>query len=207
VSDDDTLGELALIGVGQPGARHSDSGRAYGEMMESLRDFLDKVAVARPDDATLDALASDLQTWSHKLTAPAADEPEPAFAYWPDLPGRGRALTPPFVVTGEDDRSVRGSVTFGRHFGGKAVHGGVVPLLLLDVLGHLVNAADRPRSRTAYLRTDFRAPTPVGPELSVSAWIVSEVGRKRLLRGEIRHGDTLCAEAEGLFVALRPDQV
>jgi hypothetical protein len=31
-------------------------------------------------------------------------------------------------------------------------------------------------------------------------------GRKRLLRAQLNHGDILCAEAEGLFIELRPDQ-
>ena len=35
---------------------------------------------------------------------------------------------------------------------------------------------------------------------------MSEQGRKRLLRGTLRHGDTLCAEVEGLFVVLLPGQ-
>jgi hypothetical protein len=46
----------------------------------------------------------------------------------------------------------------------------------------------------------------VGVELDVRGSFVSEQGRKRVLRAEIRHGDTLRAEAEGLFVILRPDQ-
>jgi hypothetical protein len=40
----------------------------------------------------------------------------------------------------------------------------------------------------------------------VRAWFVSEQGRKRVLRAELTRGETLCAEAEGLFIALRPDQ-
>ena len=31
-------------------------------------------------------------------------------------------------------------------------------------------------------------------------------GRKRVLRGTLRDGDTVCADAESLFVALRPGQ-
>jgi len=74
------------------------------------------------------------------------------------------------------------------------------------VLGQLANAGDRPPSRTAYLHTDYRSITPIGKDLSVRGWFVSEEGRKRVLRAELKDGDTLCAEAEGLFIALRPDQ-
>jgi hypothetical protein len=40
----------------------------------------------------------------------------------------------------------------------------------------------------------------------VAVWFESEQGRKRFLRGTVHHGDRLCAEAEGLFVELKPGQ-
>jgi acyl-coenzyme A thioesterase PaaI-like protein len=117
-------------------------------------------------------------------------------------------MSPNFVPVAGDHQSVTGTVTFGRYFlgGGGAVHGGAIPLLFDEVLGRLANSGDRAPSRTAYLHTDFRSITPVGEELSVRAWFVSEQGRKRVLRAELTRGETLCAEAEGLFIALRPDQ-
>jgi acyl-coenzyme A thioesterase PaaI-like protein len=128
-------------------------------------------------------------------------EREQVFARRLDLPGRGQTMAPCFRVLSGDDHSVEGTVTFGRYFlgGGGAVHGGAIPLLFDEVLGRLANAGGRTRARTAYLHTDFRAITPVGVELSVTARFVREEGRKRLLRAELRHVETLCAEAEGLF--------
>jgi hypothetical protein len=73
--------------------------------------------------------------------------------------------------------------------------------MLLDMMGQLVNSGDRPHSRTAHLRMDYRSVTPAETELAVSAWLVSEMGRKRVVRAELHHGDRLCAEAEGLFIA------
>lgn len=86
------------------------------------------------------------------------------------------------------------------------MHGGAIPLLFDEVLGRLASSEDRTPARTAYLHTDFRSITPVGEELVVRAWFVSEQGRKRILRAELMHGETLCAEAEGLFIELRPGQ-
>jgi len=40
-------------------------------------------------------------------------------------------------------------------------------------------------------------------ECVVEAWFHQEEGRKRLVRGLLRHGDVVCAEAEGLFIQLR----
>ena len=206
---EDEVGGFPLIGSWrQPGVADPGGGAEYGLMIETLRDFLDKVAAAKPDAATLAALTGDLGSWSQKLAPLAVPEQQQVFAHRHDLPGRGQTMAPALIVTDGDENSVRGTVTFGRYFlgGGGAVHGGAIPLLFDEILGRLANSGGRTRSRTAYLHVDFRAITPVGAELAVHAWFASEAGRKRLLRGELRHGETLCAEAEGLFVALKPGQ-
>ncbi|MET0183073.1 MAG: PaaI family thioesterase [Caulobacterales bacterium] len=190
--------------------QHPDKpgGAAFGVMIEALRGFLDKVAAAAPDQATMEELSQDLGKWSQKLSAFAVGEREQFFAHRMDLPGRGQVMSPRFIVQEGDRNSVRGTVTFGRYYlgGNGAVHGGAIPLLFDEVLGRLANSGARPRSRTAYLHVDFRSITPVGPELTVRGWYEREEGRKRFIRGELRHGDVLCAEAEGLFVELKPGQ-
>jgi acyl-coenzyme A thioesterase PaaI-like protein len=192
----------------EPALRNPGGGPEYGEMIAALRDFLDDVAAAAPDTATTLELARDLQEWSDRLTPAAVGERRQIFARRLDLPGRGQTMAPSFVPSADDRDSVHGTVWFGRYFlgGGGAVHGGAIPLLFDEVLGRLSNSGERPPSRTAYLHTDFRSITPVGEELTVRGWFVSEQGRKRLLRAELKHGKTLCAEAEGLFIVLRPDQ-
>jgi acyl-coenzyme A thioesterase PaaI-like protein len=192
----------------ESGLRDRGGGPEYGRMIVALRAFLDAVAAASPETSTITALAEDLESWTGKLASTAVGERRQIFAHRLDLPGRGQTMSPNFIVSEGDSESVCGTVTFGRYFlgGGGAVHGGAIPLLFDEVLGRLSNSAGRPPSRTAYLHTDYRSITPVGVELDVRAWFVSEQGRKRVLRSELRHGDTLCAEAEGLFVVLRPDQ-
>jgi acyl-coenzyme A thioesterase PaaI-like protein len=192
----------------EPAVRNPGGGAEYGEMVEALREFLDDVAAAAPDPATVMALTQDLKAWADRLTPVAVPERSQIFARRLDLPGRGQTMSPNFVPVAGDHQSVTGTVTFGRYFlgGGGAVHGGAIPLLFDEVLGRLANSGDRAPSRTAYLHTDFRSITPVGEELAVRAWFVSEQGRKRVLRAELTRGETLCAEAEGLFIALRPDQ-
>jgi acyl-coenzyme A thioesterase PaaI-like protein len=192
----------------EPTIRSPGGGPEYGDLILALRDFLDDVAAAAPDTATTVALAQGLRDWSDRLTPAAVPERKQIFARRLDLPGRGQTMAPSFIPAAGDHQSVEGTVTFGRYFlgGGGAVHGGAIPLLFDEVLGRLASSGDRAPARTAYLHTDFRSITPVGEELAVRAWFVSEQGRKRLLRATLTHGDTLCAEAEGLFIELRPDQ-
>jgi acyl-coenzyme A thioesterase PaaI-like protein len=177
-------------------------------MIASLRSFLDAVAAAAPDAGTVASLAEDLSGWTSRLAGFAAPEHAQIFAKHLDLPGRGQTMAPNFVVNGGDISSVHGTVRFGRYFlgGGGAVHGGAVPLMFDEVLGRLANSGGRPPSRTAYLNTDFRSITPIDADLAVRGWFVSEQGRKRVLRATIKHGDTVCAAAEGLFVSLLPNQ-
>jgi acyl-coenzyme A thioesterase PaaI-like protein len=90
--------------------------------------------------------------------------------------------------------------------GGMAVHGGVVSLVFDEVLGILASVQAEAITRTAYLHTDYRALTPIDVELDVVARIERVDGRKILVRGEVRHGDVVCAEADALFLRLRPEQ-
>jgi acyl-coenzyme A thioesterase PaaI-like protein len=209
VADRTELGGFPLIGGwSDPGLPDRGGGAAYGEMIEALRDFLDKVAAAKPDEATTRALAGDLADWSARLTPLAVAESEQIFAHRHDLPGRGQVMSPALIVDGGDAGEVRGHVTFGRYYlgGNGAVHGGAIPLLFDELLGRLANSGGRGRSRTAYLHINYRSITPIETQLRVRGWMVSEAGRKRLLRAELHDGETLCADAEGLFVELKPGQ-
>ncbi|MDT5100759.1 MAG: hypothetical protein QOC76_4496 [Mycobacterium sp.] len=192
----------------EPSVRSPGGGAEYGDMITALRDFLDGVAAAAPTTETTVALTEDLRAWTDRLAGAAVPERRQIFARRLDLPGRGQTMSPNFVPITGDHTKVEGRVTFGRYFlgGGGAVHGGAIPLLFDEVLGRLASSGDRAPARTAYLHTDFRSITPVDEELQVSAWFVSEEGRKRILRARLTHGDVLCAEAEGLFIELRPDQ-
>lgn len=211
-SDDPTLG---LLGSDRPGGfpdfgfgeESADPGDPYAVMIANLRSFLDHVAAAKPDDIAVTKLGFDLAAWRDKLAPMAVAERDQVFAHRFELPGRGQTMGPPFVVKDADPERVTGTVRYGRYFlgGNGAVHGGAIPLLFDEVFGRLVNGHRTP-SRTAYLKTDYRAVTPVGPELDVHVWVERIEDRKRYVRGELKHGDTLCAEAEGLFVELRPGQ-
>lgn len=180
----------------------------YDELLDALRGLLDTVAAARLDDAETARTTRDLVALRDRLAPHAVAEADQAFGRRPDLPGKGQSLVPLWVVQRADADNVWATLTVGRyHLGSNgAVHGGSIALLFENVLGLLAISGGRTFARAAYTHVDFRSVTPVGRELDLHAWFVSEVGRKRVLRATLHDGDVLCAEAEGLCIELRPDQ-
>lgn len=177
---------------------------AYGDLLASLRSVQNAIVDAEPDRATMLELTDSLSTISEQLRASAGVGPAP-FARQLGLPDRGQTLVPPLTIDRVSADRVEATVTFTEYFhlGGQVAHGGAVALVFDEVLGLLCSAGGRPWSRTAFLHVDYRNPTPGDVPLDLAVWLDSEDGRKRVMRGEIRHGDVVCAESHGLFVAVR----
>jgi acyl-coenzyme A thioesterase PaaI-like protein len=88
------------------------------------------------------------------------------------------------------------------------VHGGVVATLLDHVLARAVRAAGR-GGLTATLTVTYRRPVPLGVPLLVTGEIGTTDGRRTTAVGRLvaeETPDRVLADAEGLFVALRPEQ-
>ncbi|WP_165186581.1 PaaI family thioesterase [Caulobacter soli] len=177
-------------------------------MIDTLRGFLDQLADAGLDEAQALALDQDLQQWTERLRPRRVPESERTFGRVQDVPGRGQVVSPAFIIDHQDALSLRARVTFGafHHGANGAAHGGVVALLFDELLGLPVNVDVSTIARTAYLHVNYRAITPINRELQATATVTSVDGRKKFVRGELRDGDTLCADAEGLFVELRAGQ-
>ena len=62
------------------------------------------------------------------------------------------------------------------------------------------NLASEVGGMTGTLTIRYRSPTPVGEELRLEGWVERIEGRKIFARGTIHHGETLTAEAEGVFI-------
>lgn len=180
----------------------------YGRLIESLRGFLDRMAVARPSAAAIRGIESSLRRWFPELESSQVAEDKRPFGRRADLPGRGQVMSPRLEVTAFDGTEMRGTVRFGRYFLGSngAVHGGAISLIFDEILGHVGTGAGGVRARTAYLHVNFRSVTPVDRDLDVTARLVRHEGRKRFIAGELYDGGRLCADAEGLWVELKPGQ-
>jgi acyl-coenzyme A thioesterase PaaI-like protein len=191
-----------LLGREDPGQQAS-----FAAMIEALRTLQDQITGSRPPDQLLEEAAALLTGLARELARYPADERSQIAGHLVGIAGRGQAMVPAIHIEEHTSDQARGRVTFGRFYlgGNGAVHGGAIPLAFDELMGRLANTGRAP-SRTAYLHVNYRNVTPIEKRLSIEARFESEEGRKRILRGVIRDGGTVCADAEGLFVALRPGQ-
>jgi len=184
-------------------------GPEYGRLLEAFRLLQDRFSGACPPDDEVGVIADEIEALAERFRPWQAPERQTAAGTRLDLPGRGSPLLLPFLVDQWTDNRVRGRVTFRRfHLGGHgAAHGGTLPLLFDEVLGRLANSGDRPIARTAYLTVNYRYITRVDVEHQLAADVHRIDGRKRWVTGVLTDpAGTTVADAEGLFVQLRPGQ-
>lgn len=119
--------------------------------------------------------------------------------------GAHNALAAPIELSFEGDRAV-GRGTFGVPYQGPpgCVHGGIVAAVFDQILGS-VNIFRNEPGMTGTLTVYYRRPTPLYRELRFEAWRERKEGRKMYARGAVYDGDTLTAEAEGVFIAFESE--
>lgn len=108
------------------------------------------------------------------------------------------------IGTSDDGQPfAQGVVQLGRAYEGGPgmVHGGYVVGLLDHVFGCAMHGTLAP-AVTATLTVRFVAPTPVHRDLRLRAWFEPPNGRRLIGRATCHDGDTLTAEAEGLFIGV-----
>ncbi|MFC0530022.1 PaaI family thioesterase [Phytohabitans kaempferiae] len=187
---------------------HQRAAPGWVGMIEEMRRLQDAVATGVPPAEAVAEVTALLAGARQVLARHAVGDDEQIYGRLLHVAGRGQTLCPPLRRVEHTATELRGEVVFGAFHSGSngAVHGGAVTLFFDEALGRLADLGGRPRSRTAALNVDFRSVTPVGRPLSVHVRLVEESGRKRRLHAALRDGERLCAEANGLFVALRAGQ-
>jgi acyl-coenzyme A thioesterase PaaI-like protein len=141
-----------------------------------------------------------------RMLPPSAEqvaEPAVLFPYSPVI-GPRNPIAPPIAFQ-VNDGEVRAEASFAPQYTGPpgGVHGGVIALVFDELLGD-VNLVHQTGGFTGVLTVRYRAITPIGKPIRMEAHHVRADGRKLHARASMRHGDTLTAEAEGLFI--RPRQ-
>ena len=116
----------------------------------------------------------------------------------------------PMTITTSTDANGRvnvvGRVTFGSAYEGPpgCVHGGFIAAYFDEVCGVAQAITGNP-GMTVNLSIDYRTPTPLHKPLEFRAYVVSTEKRKIITAASLYHGETLCAEAIGIFVSMRPE--
>ncbi|WP_067472350.1 PaaI family thioesterase [Nocardia amamiensis] len=186
----------------------SRGGPHYGRFIEQVRGLMDRVRLASPsDDLAVEAIGL-LKQLNDKLDDAIVDEwSTPNWTRF-DLPARGNITLPPFVIDHIDEHGVDARVTFRTyHLGGNtAAHGGQIGIVFDDLLGMAAAVHAGAVTRTASLTVDYRSITPLNTELKVRTWAERREGRKIYVRATLHDGERLCAEANGLFIVLKPGQ-
>lgn len=183
-------------------------GEGFGRLLASVRRLQDRFVAALVPDEQIDQLIARLDDLGDAFDRWHVAERESPGGSRNDLPCRGNLLLPPFIIDEITPTSMRGRITFTRfHVGGNgAAHGGTLPLMFDDVLGRMVNGSDRSVARTAYLNVNYRNVTLMNIEHRIEAEAGRVEGRKRYAIGRLYAGDVLTADAEALFVELKPGQ-
>ena len=191
---------------------------AVGELGSALRELVDAAvrtevplhSLATAAEAARE-LAARLREESRELHDIASvDDPEIGERWYSPVYGPGNPVAPPMVASDSPDGRAEGRVTLGKPHEGPPglVHGGVVATLLDHVLARAIRAAGR-GGLTATLTVTYRRPVHLGVALLATAELGTTDGRRTTARARLVAEDdpeTTLAEAEGLFVALRPER-
>ncbi|MFP3900556.1 MAG: PaaI family thioesterase [Acidimicrobiia bacterium] len=202
---------LRTLATAPPSPRRQELHRTA----DALRVIVNRLHGSPAPVDELAAVAAELEELAHRLQAfpgrslyegfgeapLAGRDPHAFFDHSPVL-GRANPLAPPVQLWAAEG-VMYGSATFGAAYEGPpgCVHGGYVAAAFDEVLGSTQSLAGRP-GMTARLAVDYRSPTPLHTELSFEARVTEVTGRKTFTHGTLRAGDRLCAEADGLFVAI-----
>jgi acyl-coenzyme A thioesterase PaaI-like protein len=128
-------------------------------------------------------------------------------AYLDQSPIRGRLnpIAPPMridiAVRADGKKVVEGSARLGSAYEGPphGVHGGWVAAMMDELLG-TAQGLTTAKGVTATLKVRYRHITPLDEDLRFEAWVHADRGRILVVRGTCHAGDTLTADAEGIFV-------
>jgi acyl-coenzyme A thioesterase PaaI-like protein len=133
-------------------------------------------------------------------SANAGGAPDAHFDHSPIM-GMANPIAAPARIESGGEGVIVMHTRFGSAYEGPpgAVHGGVVAAAFDELLGMTQSLSLRP-GMTAMLTVRYRSPTPLHRDLRFEGRLERVDGRKIFTSGRCFDGDTLTAEAEGLFI-------
>lgn len=191
--------------------------RAIGELGDAMRALIEYATTTEVPAEEILRAAEQLRAAGGLLAArvrgrgelPSADDLLGGVRLYNPVIGSGSALAPPLRVAIEDGVAV-GHCTLGMAYEGPPTyaHGGVIAMLLDQILGHAVVASGSP-GMTVRLDTSYRKPVPLLTPLRLTAEVLAVDGRVVTATGAVTTAQApgeILSEATGRFVALRAEQ-
>lgn len=214
MSDDETRRETfqsVWLGAGD---EVSSTWAERRRLAKAMREVIDRLTTSDAPEAELRAAADGLERYAARLaTHPRRTVPYgygesansgdvAAFFDYSPMIGLSNPLAPPIRLE-VDGNAVRGHVRFGTAYEGPPghVHGGFVAAAFDEVLGFVQSTTGNP-GMTGTLTIRYRKPTPLNTDLRFEASVQRVEGRKIFAEGRLYVGDTLTAEADGIFISV-----
>lgn len=185
----------------------------YEPFTQAVRDLVDATIRTTVAPEEIRAAQTEIEAITARLRA---SELPGAFGVRFNPNGRGRPwgnsvvglrnpIAPPVHVVHDPDEPgrVRCEFHLGAAYEGPPtlVHGGVLSMILDQLLGEAAGAGGRP-GMTGTLTIRYRRGTPLGP-LRGEAWIERAEEYKTWARGHLADDDGVTVEAEGVFILPR----
>ncbi|MFW2381308.1 MAG: PaaI family thioesterase [Acidimicrobiales bacterium] len=213
-----------LAGMGHLGTPEVELTTALAERREAVAELggalRELISSAIGTEATVDVLrtaTADAQTLAAVLGEQQRRPEEPSSVddlrrgqrLFNPVVGVANPVAPPMRVEINDGAAV-GWCTLDWRYEGPFTfaHGGVSALLLDQIMGYAVAAAGHP-GVTGRLEVRYRTAVPLGQPLRLEAKFIDVLGVRAAVRGSISlagEPDSALVEAEGRFLALRPEQ-
>ncbi len=183
-------------------------------LADAGRQVIERMATTDAPHAVIERAAELLEAAAQVLDGPgkvrtyagfaesanAGGAPHAHFDHSPVM-GMANPIAPPTSIESGGEHSIVMHVRFGSAYEGPpgSVHGGVVAATFDEVLGMTQSLSGQP-GMTGTLTVKYRRPTPLHRDLRFEGTLDRVDGRKIFTTGRCFDGDTLTAEAEGLFV-------
>lgn len=201
--------ELRAVTPEQQAARDvAEAIRRLARELETTSATIDELGVLAAD---IDRLTASLEDGKQVATT-AGDLPDVVYQGHrlrerSPFIGRANPVALPLIVEFVDG-GIDAVANFGTLYEGPpgCLHGGYIAGIFDEVLGAAQTLSGQ-AGMTGRLTIHYRSPTPLNTDLHLKARLESVNGRKILCKGTLHAGDRLCAEAEGLFIAVDPKKL
>lgn len=193
----------------------SESDMARVRLAERVRELIYTSFMSTAEIASVDAAIAEVERAIDHLSAdaiPGSAASESHFSDRSPFYGAMNPLSMPMEM-GRDESvgefgSIIGNVVFTEPYEGPPghCHGGFIAAAFDEVLGMAQSLTGRP-GMTGKLSITYRSPTPLHTNIVFRGWVDRVDGRKIFTKGTAHNGDTLCAEAEVLFLSMPPEMM